>query len=178
MIILIGPSASGKTSIAKELIEKYNFKKFVTNTTRKMRVGEINDIDYHFITKEQFLDKLKNNMLIEYVEYNDNYYGTSMEDVTDDKVLIVDIKGANKFFEKIGSSAVFFYITCSDETLKKRMISRGDDEESIKERLKGDKEYFKLSNLKHYDYIINTDDKDNASVTEDVYNKYIQTIKG
>ena len=63
MIILIGPSASGKTSIAKELIEKYNFKKFVTNTTRKMRVGEINDIDYHFITKEQFLDKLKNNML-------------------------------------------------------------------------------------------------------------------
>ena len=47
MIILVGQSASGKTSIAKDLIERYGFKKFVTHTTRKPRIGEIQDIDYH-----------------------------------------------------------------------------------------------------------------------------------
>ena len=54
MIILVGASASGKTEIAKLIIKKYGFKKMVTTTTRPMRAGEVADIDYHFISKEEF----------------------------------------------------------------------------------------------------------------------------
>ena len=100
MIILIGPSASGKTSIAKELIKNYNFKKFVTNTTRAMRQGEVDGEDYHFISVDEFIKKKDNNELIEYVNYNNNYYGTSIEEVSDDKVLIVDIKAITALMKK------------------------------------------------------------------------------
>ena len=172
MIILIGPSASGKTSIAKELIEKHHFKKFITNTTRAMRVGEVNDVDYHFISKEEFLKKEKDNKLIEYTLYNGNLYGTSIEDVSDDKVLIVDINGANKFYEKVKDKIMIFYITCSLDIIKERMISRGDSKESIKARLALDKEYFDISKLHHYDYIINTDNDSIEQIALDVVAKY------
>ena len=60
MIILVGASASGKSVVVKKMIEKYNFKKVVTYTTRDIRVGEVNDVDYHFVSCEDFLNK-KNN---------------------------------------------------------------------------------------------------------------------
>ena len=172
MIILIGPSASGKTSIAKELIEKHHFKKFITNTTREMRIGEVNDVDYHFISREEFLKKEKDNKLIEYTLYNGNLYGTSIEDVSDDKVLIVDINGANKFYEKVKDKIMIFYITCSLDIIKERMISRGDSEESIKARLALDKDYFDIKKLHHYDYIISTDSESIEAIALDVVNKY------
>lgn len=172
MIILIGRSASGKTTIAKKLIEDYNFKKFVTNTTRKMRVGEINDVDYHFISEAEFKKKEEQSMLVESTYYNGYYYGTSIEDVSDDKVLIVDINGANKFYEKLKDQVTIFYITASTATIKKRMIERHDDMESINSRLKIDEEYFNINKLVHYDYIINTDNDSIDNITLDVFNKY------
>lgn len=172
MIILIGRSASGKTTIAKKLIEDYNFKKFVTNTTRKMRVGEINDVDYHFISEAEFKKKEEQSMLVESTYYNGYYYGTSIEDVSDDKVLIVDINGANKFYEKLKNQVTIFYITASTATIKKRMIERHDDIESINSRLKIDEEYFNINKLIHYDYIINTDNDSIDNITLDVFNKY------
>ncbi len=177
MIILTGPSASGKTTIAKELIKNYGFTKFVTSTTREPRVGEIKDVDYHFLSKDEFLNKERNNGFIETVLYNNNYYGTSYDEVTDDKVLIVDINGANKFYEKLGSKAVFFYISCNEEMTKQRMIERGDKLEDIKARISGDKKYFNLNNMKHYDYIIPTDVKSVEEVTKDVYNLYLNKKK-
>ncbi|MBP5408249.1 MAG: AAA family ATPase [Bacilli bacterium] len=172
MIILIGRSASGKTTIAKKLIEDYNFKKFVTNTTRPMRIGEVNDVDYHFITEEEFLNKKKKSMLIEDTYYNGYHYGTSIEDVSDDKVLIVDINGANKFYEKLKDEVVIFYINASDDVIKQRMIDRKDDLETINSRLKIDHEYFNINKLIHYDYIINTDNDSIDNITLDVLNKY------
>ena len=55
MIVLVGASASGKTEIAKLIIKNHGFEKMVTTTTRPMRVGEVKDVDYHFLTKEEFL---------------------------------------------------------------------------------------------------------------------------
>ncbi len=172
MIILIGPSASGKTSIAKELIEKHHFKKFITNTTRPMRIKEVNDVDYHFISKEEFEKKKRDNKLIEYTLYNGNLYGTSIEDVSDDKVLIVDINGANKFYEKLKEEIMIFYITCNQKNIKERMILRGDNEESIKARLALDKDYFDINKLHHYDYIISTDNDSIEKLADDIVLKY------
>lgn len=172
MIILTGASASGKTSIAKELIENYKFTKFVTSTTRSPRLGEVNDVDYHFLSKGEFIAKEAKGDFIETVCYNNNFYGTSIEDVKDDKVLIVDILGANKFYERLGSKAVFFFITCSEELTKIRMRERGDKEEEIIARLNGDRVYFDINNMNHIDFIINTDNDSISNVTKMIFDKY------
>lgn len=173
MIILTGPSASGKTSIAKKLIEKYGFTKLVTSTTRPPRVGEIDDVDYHFISVGKFLAKEAKEEFIETVCYNNNYYGTSFDDIGDDKVLIVDIFGANKFYEKLKEQAVFFFISCNEEITKERMLERGDNMEDIIARINGDKQYFDKNNMIHIDYEINTDVLSVDEITKDIYEKYL-----
>ena len=98
MLILIGPSASGKTEIVKILIKNYSMEKLVTYTSRPMRVGEIKDKDYHFIEKNDFEERIKNNFFFEHVEYNGNYYGTAKEDLTKNNA---DIEALNKLVEQL-----------------------------------------------------------------------------
>ena len=86
MIILVGASASGKSVVVKKMNELYGIEKVVTYTTRPMRAGEINDVDYHFIDKDDFVSKKENNFFLETAFYNNNYYGTAFEDIPDDWV--------------------------------------------------------------------------------------------
>ena len=74
MIILVGPSASGKTEIVKYLIKYFSYTKFVTTTTRNIRVNEINGIDYNFISTTEFLDKIKNLSLKKIVSENHSLF--------------------------------------------------------------------------------------------------------
>ena len=67
MLVLVGPSASGKSAIVKCLTKKYGLDKFVTCTTRKIRVGEVNNVDYHFLTLEEFSNLYNDNEFIETV---------------------------------------------------------------------------------------------------------------
>ncbi|MBO7535623.1 MAG: guanylate kinase, partial [Bacilli bacterium] len=110
MIILVGASASGKTEIAKLIIKKYGFKKMVTTTTRPMRFGEKQDIDYHFISKEEFIKRKDNHEFLETTLYNDNYYGTHKSDVGDDKILIVEVEGANAIYSELSNKVMIFYL--------------------------------------------------------------------
>ena len=142
MIILIGPSASGKTEIAKTLIKHFKFEKFVTTTTRQMRVGEINNVDYHFISLEQFKEDIDQNRFIEFVNYNSNYYGTYKNEISDNKVLIVEPKGLNSFLKLNDEHIVSFYIDCPKDIRKQRMIDRQDNPEDIKKRMANDDLYF------------------------------------
>ena len=84
MIVLVGASASGKTEVTKVLAKKYNIQKFITHTTRPIRVGEENGVDYFFVTKEEFEELLKQDFFIEHTLYNGNYYGTSKKEVQND----------------------------------------------------------------------------------------------
>ena len=74
MIILVGASATGKSVVVKQMQDLFNIEKLVTYTTRPMRIGEVNNVDYHFITIEDFLKKKENNFFLETAYYNNNYY--------------------------------------------------------------------------------------------------------
>ncbi|MBQ8292422.1 MAG: AAA family ATPase [Bacilli bacterium] len=172
MLILVGPSASGKTEVVKLLIEKYNMKKLVTYTSRPMRVGEVNHLDYHFLSKEEFVEKIKSGFFLEYVEYNGNYYGTSYEGLDPDKVVILEPSGLKHYLESAKDLVKICYITCSKDLRKQRMIKRGDSLESIKMRLSGDDLVFtdELNNLA--DWVINDLDYTLEKLTAKVYELY------
>ena len=82
MLILVGASASGKTEIAKRLGAVFNIKKAVTHTSRLPRKGEINHIDYHFVTPEEFIKLKEEGAFVETTFYNGNYYGCSKKEIT------------------------------------------------------------------------------------------------
>ena len=155
MIILIGPSASGKTAVGKLLEQKFNIKKVVTYTTRPMRLGEIDGVDYNFLSKEEFIEKRNNNFFFETMTYSSNYYGTSIESLSNNSYMILDLNGYQKYLE---SSIKFsaYYLKCDKEIRRKRMILRCDSNKSIEERLKNDDAAFNLSQIKFEGLVIDT----------------------
>lgn len=142
MLIMVGRSASGKTQIVEELVKKFNMQKLVTYTTRKMRVNEVDGRDYHFITFDDFQKKISENFFLEYVFYNNALYGTSYDELGDDKVVILEPKGLKTYLEKCSQKVYVVYLNCSREVLRLRMKKRKDNEENIKLRLKLDDEVF------------------------------------
>ena len=171
MIILIGASATGKTEVGKLLNNKYNIKKVVTYTTREKRASEIEDVDYHFISKEKFLQLKDTNFFFETVLYNDNYYGTSYESLTEDSYLIVEPNGFDKYYNsKIKYTS--FYLESSKEVRLNRMIIRGDRIEDAKKRIDVDDEVFEGSIRAKVDHVINTDFITLDKVSEIIMNYY------
>lgn len=177
MLIMIGASASGKTEIAKELIKSYGFKKMVTYTTRTKRENEVNDIDYHFISKDKFFTKMENSDFLETSLYNENYYGTAFKDADTNRVLIVDPDGANSIYKKKMNNVVFCYLETESIVREKRMYLRGDDPSDIEKRLKLDSLYFTSDKLKYIDFEINTSTLSIAYLTKKIYDLYTNTIK-
>lgn len=175
MIILCGQSAVGKTEIAKNLAKKYGITKVVTTTTRPIRNGEVNDIDYHFVTKEKFLLLKEQDAFIETAEYNQNYYGCTKDEVRIDRVVILEPNGVKNFLKLKDPSIIVIVLTASEETRINRMISRGDKKEDIIKRIEGDKEHFK--DLSFANHIIDTNDKDIDYIVDEIYQKYQENIK-
>lgn len=93
MICIVGPSATGKTTVAKLLADMPQFHRIITYTTRSPREGEQDGVDYHFVSQDTFeLMKLKNEFA-EYAEYNGWYYGTAKEDCENNGIIVVTPKG-------------------------------------------------------------------------------------
>lgn len=172
MLILVGPSASGKTEATKILIEKYNLKKLVTYTTRSMRVHEVNGKDYHFITKEEFINKINQNFFLEYVEYNGNYYGTSKEDLSSDKVVILEPAGVKTYVQKAKELIKICYLKTSIEYRLKRMIARLDDPKEIEKRIKNDDLIFNEELEQIADWVIDSNDISLDDLTLQIYQLY------
>ena len=172
MIVLVGASASGKTEVAKLIIKNHGFEKMVTTTTRPMRVGEVADVDYHFLTKEEFLKKKENNEFLETTLYNGNYYGTHRSDVGDKKVVIVEVEGANILYKELGSDVMIFYLEASEQERINRMCIRHDNPEDINKRIISDRVRFSPSLLDHVDQIIDTNNQTLIDLSEQIYNLY------
>ncbi len=176
MIILTGASASGKSVVARKMMDKYNFEKVVTYTTRLMRVGEENGLDYHFVSVDDFLNMKENNLFIETIFYHNNYYGTAIKDLNGRKILIVDINGANTYYDRLSSKALFIFLQADENIRKQRMINRGDKQPGIDRRLEGDKEEFDFHKMHHIDNIVYTQNKSIEEVAEELYKIYENKI--
>ena len=172
MLIVVGPSAAGKTEVVKKLMEISKLKKLVTYTTRTMRWQEVPGVDYHFVTVEDFKEKLAENFFFEYVIYNDNYYGTAMNDISNDKVVILEPNGLKEYVERAKDKIKIVYLECSEETRHRRMIQRMDQAAVISKRLKGDKLFFTEEIRDLADWIIDSENQTVEEVANEILSKY------
>jgi len=161
LIILSGPSAAGKTTIAKYLETYYvdQFEEIVSHTTRPMRPGEIDGKHYHFVDKNTFELMLKQDAFIEHQQVYGHYYGVSKQAV--EKVvsqnkhgIVIIYPEALHFFEDYCKRyrCLKIFVDAPDIILKERLLKRG---KNIKERWQ--KIAYERSFKPLYDYVINTD---------------------
>lgn len=178
MIVVTGASASGKTETAKELGRLFNIKRVVTHTTRPKRPGEIDGVDYHFVTREKFLELKAQNFFVETTEYNHNFYGTSRPEIADNKVLVVETSGARVFLNLHDKHILLFRLLCSQKAREQRMIERGDDPTIIKQKLLNDVTRFADAQFKDENIIeINTEKNNIEEVARFIYNTYENYLK-
>lgn len=150
MIIMLGKTASGKDTIINELVTKHGYKRVITYTTRPMRPGEQQDITYHFISEEDFKQKIGDDFFAEYKTYNTEfglwYYGTAIEDLEnmDNKTLIIlTPSGYRDIIHKIKNRPKVIYIYANNATIKERLKTRRDDKNEAQRRLEHDNLDFK-----------------------------------
>lgn len=176
MLILTGASASGKTVTALDLQKRYGLVKAITTTTRQIRIGEKDGVDYFFISKDEFKKRLSDGKFVESSIYNENYYGCGIDQIADNKVVVLDPNGLHSFKALNNKNIVSFLLICDKETRESRMHSRGDNKDKIIERLKNDVNDFAMEKVGEVDFIIKTDDKTIEEVTDEIYKLYKSRI--
>lgn len=176
MIVLIGASASGKTEVAKTLIAKKGFSKIVTYTTREIRPSEVNGVDYHFVTKEKFLELKNDNFFLETTTYNNNFYGTPKNDLGLNKVIILEPNGFKALKGINDPTIISFYILDSEENRRRHMLERGDDPVKVEERIENDRREFSYKNIGSTTFVIQGDNLTISQISNQVYEKYMGKI--
>ncbi len=164
LIIVSGPSGSGKDTVLKEVFKKMPELKFsISSITRAMREGEVQGEKYNFVSREYFEEMIKNDKLLEYNVYCNNYYGTPIEPVINainsgfDIVLEVDVNGASNVRKKCPQNYSIFIMPPSFEVLKQRLVNRGTEKiEVIEKRLIEAK--LEMERASEYDFIVVNDE--------------------
>lgn len=168
LIVVSGPSGAGKDTICNKVIEDSdNIWLSVSMTSRNHRGNEKEEKNYFFVTKEEFEQKIKDGKLLEYTNYNGNYYGTPKDKLEDylnrgiDVILVLDINGAINI-KKLVPSALFIFIMPPDmETLKKRLIARKtESKEKVIERFT--EAYNEINSYNKYNYVVVNDKIESA----------------
>ena len=134
MLVIVGESASGKSTTEKCLCALYGYKKIVSYTTRLPRDGEEDGVDYHFISMEDFAEKRKMGFFAEIGEYNGWFYGTAVEDCTNDKVAVLTPHGMRQLKNKPGIDVFCVYIKVPRKERLIKILQRGDNIEEAKRR--------------------------------------------
>lgn len=169
LIVLSGPSGVGKGTVRKAMLENssINFDYSVSMTTRDMRPGEQDGVDYYFRTNEEFENEIKNGGMLEYAKYVDHYYGTPLKYVNEkldagiDVLLEIEVNGAMQVREKM-PNGVFIFLTPPDlPSLRRRITHRGtDDQKTIDKRMEQAKK--EIAMMSNYDYAVVNDKIPNA----------------
>ncbi|MEN2997484.1 MAG: guanylate kinase [Brevinematia bacterium] len=170
IFIVSAPSGTGKTTILRKVIAEIpNLYFSVSVTTRRPREGEVNGVDYYFVSVEEVLQMFKNKEFLEWALVHGNFYGTPVWEVEGkvnsgkNVVVDVDVKGFMKIKKRYPDSISIFIIPPSVEELKNRLLKReGKDtfDEELKKRF--EKATYEMSFRDLYDYIIVNDDLEKA----------------
>lgn len=179
MLVLVGASCVGKTTMLNELVNKYGYKRIVTYTTRPMRNGEVDGVDYHFIDNKTFNSMCAGDYFAETTSYQvatgDTWcYGTALKDVTDDAIIILNPEGLRALKNDKTLNITAFYLFASYGEIWNRLRERGDDSEEAARRIEADKKDFEDIN-DYVDFAIRTDGEcsidEIASIINQIYSK-------
>lgn len=168
LFIVTAASGTGKTSLVKQLIATTNdLAVSISHSSRTPRPGETDGQHYHFVSRDEFAEMIKNGEFLEHAEVFDNFYGTAEKSVDYmlanglDVILEIDWQGALQV-QKIRPDAVMIFILPPDrQSLRQRLSNRGQDsQEVIEKRLSGS--VYEMSQYVNFDYIVINDNFDVA----------------
>lgn len=168
LIVVSGPSSVGKDSLVTALLTKYpNIHLSISTTTRVPRKGEVDGLDYYFITRDEFNDLINKGEFLEWAEYNGNLYGTSKRLVSNylskgqSVILIIEVVGAGVIRTLYPSATFIFIKPPSLKELEGRIRDRGlDSEEAIKSRM--ERARVEIEEASNFDYVVVNDYFDKA----------------
>lgn len=167
MICIAGPTASGKSTICRALVPGIeNIRLSISTTTRPPRRGEVDGVDYNFVSREEFAERVKRGAFIEHAEFSGNLYGTEYSNITRaeeqgfDLIFEIEVQGVQQLKARYGSRLrTIFVFPVSFEELERRLRARAtDSEEQIQHRLKRAREEVALLSTPQFsDYLVVND---------------------
>ncbi len=170
LVVISGPSGVGKGTVRRALFQMtgHDLVYSVSMTTRAPRAGEIDGVDYYFVSKEVFLERIKNNQFLEWAEFVGNYYGTPRDKVEaqleegKEVVLEIEVEGALQVRKQMKDAVFIFIVPPGKKALYERLRERGTDTpEMIEKRMQKAESEFLLAHK--YDYIVVNDEVHNAA---------------
>ena len=168
LYVVSAPSGAGKTSLVKALLESVDdIRVAVSHTTRPIRPGEVDGVDYHFVDQDAFMEMVGNGEFLEHAQVFDNYYGTAARSATDllqsgqDVILEIDWQGAAQVRHLFPEATGVFILPPSRDELEKRLRNRGQDSDEVIARRMQDARQ-EISHYAEYHYLIVNDDFDEA----------------
>ena len=164
LFVFAAPSGAGKTTLVHAIVTKHPELRFsISYTTRKPRINEANEVDYLFVTKEEFMRLRDEGEMLEYAEVFDNYYATSRSQVerhlaeNRSVVLEIDWQGARQVRESMPDCVTVFIMPPSMRELERRLRDRRTDSSEVIERRLRDARS-DMSHWKEFDHVIINDD--------------------
>ena len=168
LIVINCPSGCGKGTVIQEFLKEYKDAWLsVSCTSRAIRLGDIPNETYYFLTKEEFEEKIARNEFLEYAEFNGNYYGTPKEHIEEkltsgiDVILEIEVQGALQVKELIPEAICIFIMPPSMKELKNRLVGRGTESmDKVLGRFKT--AYKEINEVTNYNYVVTNDEVANA----------------
>ena len=174
MLVVSGPAGSGKGTVNAMLLERDDFEFSVSATTRAPRPGEVDGVNYHYITREEFLSRIDSGDMLEYTEYCGNFYGTPLREAEEvmqsgkNLILEIEVEGARNVKAKYPDAVLVLLLPPSYSEQEARLRGRGTEtEDKIQKRLK--KTVGELPYADKYDYIVFNPDGKSREAAEDIF---------
>ena len=173
MIVISGPAGSGKGTVNAHLLKSGDFVYSVSATTRAPRPGEVDGVNYHYITREEFLSRIESGDMLEYTEYCGNFYGTPRKEAEavlesgKNLILEIEVEGAHNVKLKYPNAVLIMLLPPSFSVQEHRLRSRGTEtEEKIRERLTRTREEIEQADF--YDYVVYNYDGCDVEASEEI----------